>query len=56
MVSDGVISDLSLSLCRQDRKWLEDVLESQGITLSQVFLMTANTHGDFFIVRRDEKK
>jgi uncharacterized membrane protein YcaP (DUF421 family) len=56
VVSDGVVSDLSLALCRQDRKWLEDVLEEQGITVNQVFLMTANANGDFFIVRRDEKK
>jgi uncharacterized membrane protein YcaP (DUF421 family) len=56
VVSDGVISDFSLMLCRQSRKWLEDVLETHGITLTQVFLMTANPRGDFFIVRKDEKK
>ena len=56
VVSDGVVSDLSLALCRQDRKWLENVLEEQGVTAGQVFLMTANAKGDFFIVRSDEKK
>lgn len=56
VVSDGVVSELSLALCRQNRKWLEDILEAQGVTLSQVFLMTANARGDFFIVRKDEKK
>lgn len=56
VVSDGIVSDLSLALCRQNRKWLENVLEAQGITLSQVFLMTADARGDFFIVRKDEKK
>ena len=56
VVSDGVISDLSLALCRQSRRWVEDILENQGITLSEVFLMTANSKGDFFIVRSDPKK
>lgn len=56
VVSDGIISDLSLALCRQTRNWVEDVLENQGVTLSEVFLMTANAKGDFFIVRSDLKK
>lgn len=53
VVSDGKISDLSLALCRQNRKWVSDVLENQCIELSEVFLMTANAAGDFFIVRKD---
>ncbi len=55
VVSDGVISDLSLALCRQSREWVEKILETKGIVLSEVFLMTANAKGDFYIVRRDEK-
>jgi uncharacterized membrane protein YcaP (DUF421 family) len=56
VVSDGVISDYSLALCRQTRNWVENILEEQGIILSDVFLMTANSKGDFFIVRRDQTK
>ncbi len=53
VVSDGVVSDFSLSLCKKDRTWLESVLNSQSILLKDVFLMTANTAGDYFIVRKD---
>ncbi|HEX3018493.1 MAG TPA: DUF421 domain-containing protein [Caproicibacter sp.] len=56
VISDGVISDLSLTLCRQSKEWLESVLESQNLTLKEVFLMTANANGDFFIVRKDVSK
>lgn len=56
IVSDGTISDTSLSLCRQNRKWLEDVLNSQGISLNDVFLMTADAKGDYFIVRKDAEQ
>lgn len=56
VISDGVISDLSLTLCRQSKEWLESVLESQNLTLKEIFLMTANANGDFFIVRKDVSK
>lgn len=56
VVSDGVISDFSLTLCKQSKEWLESVLESQNLVLSEVFLMTANAKGDFFIVRKDVGK
>lgn len=56
VISDGVISDFSLSLCRQSKEWLSRVLESQNLTLKEVFLMTANANGDFFIVRKDVSK
>ena len=56
VVSDGVLSDFSLLLCRQNREWVEKILQDQGLTLAQVFLMTGNAKGDYFIVRKDEKK
>jgi uncharacterized membrane protein YcaP (DUF421 family) len=56
VISDGVISDYSLALCRQTRNWVENILENEGIILSDVFLMTANAKGDYFIVRRDQTK
>lgn len=56
VISDGEVSDLSLALCRQSRQWLEGVLESQSLTPQEVFLMTANANGDFFIVRKDVGK
>jgi hypothetical protein len=51
-----VISDYSLALCRQTRNWVENILENEGIILSDVFLMTANAKGDYLIVRRDQTK
>ena len=56
IVNDGVISDFSLSLCHKDRVWLESVLNSTDVLLSDIFLMTANTAGDYFIVRKDAVK
>jgi uncharacterized membrane protein YcaP (DUF421 family) len=54
IVSDGVVSDFSLMLCKQNRSWLEGVLDGQNILLSDVFLMTADAAGDFFIVKKED--
>ena len=53
VVSDGVISDFSLKLCEKNRDWLEGVLQGQQLGLNEIFLMTANRKGDFFIVKRE---
>ena len=53
VVSDGVISDFSLKLCEKNRDWLEGVLQGQNLGLNEIFLMTANRKGDFFIVKRE---
>lgn len=53
VISDGVVSDFALSLCCQDRKWVSDVLDSKGLILPEVFLMTADEKGDYFIVRKE---
>jgi uncharacterized membrane protein YcaP (DUF421 family) len=53
VVSDGVISDFSLKLCEKSRDWLEGVLQGQNLGLNEIFLMTANRKGDFFIVKRE---
>lgn len=53
IVSDGVISDFSLKLCEKSRDWLEGVLQGQNLGLNEIFLMTANRNGDFFIVKKE---
>lgn len=54
IISDGVVSDFSLALCRQDRRWMENVLNSLGVALPDVFLMTANAGGDYFLVKKEK--
>lgn len=53
VVSDGVISDYSLGLCGKNRVWLESVLVKEKIPADSVFLMTANTKGDYTIVGKE---
>lgn len=55
VISDGVISEVSAKLCRKSVAWVEGVIKSKNLTLDQVFLMTANTAGDFQIIKKDGK-
>lgn len=55
VVSDGVISDFSAKLCNKSRAWVEGVLKGKNVELKDVFIMTANTKGDFNIIKKDSK-
>ena len=56
VISDGVVSDFSLELCSKSPDWLKGVLQGQGLEPEEIFLMTANTKGDFFIVKKEAVK
>ena len=56
VISDGVVSDFSLELCSKSPDWLKGVLQGQGLEPEEIFLMTANTKGDFFIVKKEAGK
>jgi uncharacterized membrane protein YcaP (DUF421 family) len=54
IVSDGVISDFSMSLCHKSREWLDGVLRGKNVRVQDIFIMTANRKGDFTIIKKDE--
>jgi len=56
VISDGEISDLSAKLCNKSRAWVEGVLRGQNVQLKDVFIMTANTKGDFIIIKKEKKQ
>lgn len=53
VISDGEISDSALKLCGHTREWLFGVLEGQGKTTGEVFIMTANTKGGYRIIEKE---
>ena len=55
VISDGVISETSAKLCKKSVAWVEGVLKGKNLTADQVFLMTANTAGDFQIIKKEGK-
>lgn len=55
VISDGVISEISAKLCKKSVAWVEGVLKGKNLTADQVFLMTANTAGDFQIIKKEGK-
>ena len=53
VVSDGVVSDFSLQLIRKSHGWLEGILRGKNLSAKDIFLMTANTAGQFHIVKKE---
>jgi uncharacterized membrane protein YcaP (DUF421 family) len=56
VISDGEICDLSARLCNKSRAWVEGVLCGKNLQLKDVFIMTANTKGDFTIIKKEKKQ
>ena len=56
VISDGVVSEFSLQLCGKSRDWLAGVLKAQCLGEKEIFLMTANAKGDYFIVKKEAAK
>ena len=56
VVSDGEISDSSLSLCGLDRLWLMDILKNEKTELFEIFIMTADKRRQYQIIRRESLK
>lgn len=55
VISDGMISKFSLKLIRKSREWLEGVLRGKNIRTEDVFLMTADSSGNFYIIPKEKK-
>lgn len=56
VVSDGEISDFSLSLCGLSKDWVDGVLNGQNININEVFIMTANKNKQYNIIRKEINK
>ena len=56
VVSDGEISDNSVKLCKKDRAWVLGCITKAGLSLQEVFLMTARMDGTHKIIRKEQKK
>lgn len=56
VISDGVISETSARACKKSVAWIENVLHAKNLKAQDVFLMTANTAGDYQIIKKDGKQ
>lgn len=55
VVSNGEISESSLKLCGRDIGWVREKVAAAGLSLSEVFIMTACQNGAFQIVPKEKK-
>lgn len=54
VVSDGNISDFSLSICGLSKEWLKGVIDGQNIDIKDIFIMTANRSKKFNIIKKEK--
>ncbi len=53
VISDGEISDFSLSLCSLTKEWVYEILSKEGLLLKDIFIMTANKEKKFNIIKKE---
>lgn len=56
VVSDGSVSDFSLRLIRKSRGWLDGILRGRNVSVQEIFLMTANTAGQYRIIKKEGRQ
>ena len=53
LISDGVLCSKTLSACNLTKKWLENILEKEGVTEKDIFLMTCDPYAKYRIVKKE---
>lgn len=56
VISDGELSESSLSICGKDAQWAKEQVKAAGMEVPDVFLMTATRQGKSRIVKKDRAK
>lgn len=56
VISDGEISDFSLSLCNLSENWLRNTLKEKNINIEDIFIMTADKNKNFNIIKKEDLK
>ena len=56
VISDGEISESSLSLCNLTKNWVQNILREKNLALKDVFIMTADKSKNFNIIKKEDLK
>lgn len=55
-VSDGVLSEGSLSLCGKDDAWVKRCLQKEKTSLRDVFILTVDSTGTYTLIKKEDAK
>ncbi len=56
VIKDGIINHSGLDEAGLDEKWLRKILLDNNVTVGGVFLLSTDSNGDFFLVRKEKNK
>lgn len=54
VISDGELSNFSISLCGLSKDWVDGILQGQNLKQSDVFIMTADKNKNYNIIKKEE--
>ena len=55
IISDGNVDFAALNYCRRDKKWLDKVLASEGLKVSDIFAMSCDRDGKYKIFKKEKR-
>lgn len=55
IISDGIISDHSLTLCGFDQQWLKKILKKENVRPNEVLLMTSDCNGQYYLLKKKKE-
>ncbi len=53
IISDGVLQKKALAACNLSERWLAGVLQAEGCTVQEVFLLSAGSGADYLLVKKE---
>lgn len=53
VISDGEISNFSVSICGLTTEWIYSILQGKGLDIKDVFIMTANKNKEYYIIKKE---
>lgn len=56
VIDDGVLIEKSLEKIKLNEFWLNRLLDENAVMLTEVFLLTADSSGEFNLIKKDAKK
>lgn len=55
IISDGIISQHSLTLCGFDKQWLKKILKKENVRSNEVLLMTSDCNGQYYLLKKKKE-
>lgn len=56
IIDDGETATEALKFIGRDREWLKKILSAEGVSEDEVFIMTADSSGEYTLIKKEEDR